>query len=460
MRDEGGRLCSLLPELTQHPYVARVFSERRPSAARGDGGAARVDGHAAISGYRNDVASNGANTAGTAFLLTAAPAGKSKLMDASSVVPSLAAIPPSAWTGTVPATLIELADPVEPQAVLTRLRAVAHAEGPLTLVLVGQLLLDRRHQGVHLALARTTPTTVRYTGFPWEWLLQALRFRRPGATTVFADLATDARTWDHLRAEPLSFGQSVDAYGLVGPAPNGRQVAQPRYLQALAQMLRAGSRDEPEQLHQAVLREIGDMGGGLVLAPGTRVMPSLPPQPPVSDWPVAAVGPPDVRQPPSVPVVEAAPAPRTATAGEPAQDPRPYIHALALSGRHQEADGLAQTWEEHALHLYGFGSPQVAQWVELRADLAKLAGDLRAATQLWIAAARTRLLQQHPGAAEVLAAARSAHYCWTRVEDPADARDCGPELISLLRTLPLLDERHLSTARQRQESLDSASPDG
>lgn len=435
---------------------------------------------AAISRYRNDVASNGANSAGTAFLLTAAPAGKSRLMDASSVVPSLAAIPPSAWTRTVPATLIELSDPVEPQAVLTRLRSVAAAEGPLTLVLVGQLLLDRRHQGVHLALARTTPTTVRYTGFPWEWLLQALQYRRPGATTVFADLAADVRTWDHLRARPLSFGHSVDAYGLVGPAQHGRQAAQPRYLQALAQMLRAGSREGPEQLHQAVLREIGDMGGGLVLAPGAPVpslaplVPSLPVQPPeqladqppeqlpgalplrppvqppASVWPLATAEPPDgVRPSPSVPAAE-----------EPAQDPRPYIHALALSGRHQEADSLAQTWEEYALHTHGFGSPQAAQWVELRADLAKLAGDFQSATRLWTAAARARLLQQSPGAEEVLAAARSAHYCWTRVDDPAQARDCGPELISLLRALPLLDERHLAAARQRQESLDGAPADG
>ena len=140
----------------------------------------------------------------------------------------------------------------------------------------------------------------------------------------------------------------------------------------------------------------------------------------------------------------------------PAQDPRPYVYALAQQGKFNEAAHLAQAWETHALQTYGIDSPQATQWVEIRADLAKQQGNFVLATQLWISAGRTRLAHQSPDAPEVLATAKSAHYCWTQIRDPRQARECGPELISLLRALPSLDRRHLSVAQQRLEFLHNA----
>ncbi|MQT03207.1 hypothetical protein FF041_24345, partial [Streptomyces jumonjinensis] len=128
---------------------------------------------------------------GTALLIAAAPAGKGRLVDASSVLPSLAAVPPSALTGTRAATVVELADPLDPQTVLTRIRAAAASPGPLFLYLAGQLQLDRKQRRVHLALARSTAATLRYTGLPWHWLASELTIRRPGTTTVFVDLVAD-----------------------------------------------------------------------------------------------------------------------------------------------------------------------------------------------------------------------------------------------------------------------------
>ncbi|GAA2110783.1 hypothetical protein [Streptomyces synnematoformans] len=161
-----------------------------------------------------------------------------------------------------------------------------------------------------------------------------------------------------------------------------------------------------------------------------------------------------VRAPHPTAVQPAAPAaPATPPAAAQPQDPRPHIHALAEAGKHREAARLAQAWEQHTLQTYGINSPQATQWVEIRADLARREGNYQLATQLWIAAGRTRLAHQPPDAPEVLATATSAHHCWTQMSDSAQARDCGPELISLLRALPALDRRHLSMAQQRLEYL-------
>ncbi|WP_438297841.1 hypothetical protein [Streptomyces sp. HUAS TT7] len=159
---------------------------------------------------------------------------------------------------------------------------------------------------------------------------------------------------------------------------------------------------------------------------------------------------------PYVPQQTPAPAPQPVPVPQPVpaqQDPRPHIHALSEAGQHREAARLAQAWEQHTLQTHGIDSPQATQWVEIRADLAKREGNYQLATQLWIASGRTRLAHQSPDAPEVLAAAQSAHHCWTQMRDPRQARECGPELISLLRALPSLDRRHLSMAQQRLEFL-------
>nr|WTE08783.1 hypothetical protein OH765_40090 [Streptomyces anulatus] len=165
------------------------------------------------------------------------------------------------------------------------------------------------------------------------------------------------------------------------------------------------------------------------------------PQQPAGAPYVPAQAPPPVQQP-----VVPTPAPAE-------RDPRPYVYALAQQRKFNEAARLAQAWETHALQTYGIDSPQATQWVEIRADLAKQQGNFLLATQLWIGVGRTRLAHQSPDAPEVLSTAKSAHYCWTKISDPHQARECGPELISLLRALPALDRRHVSVAQQRLEFL-------
>ncbi|MER5874569.1 hypothetical protein ABT119_01450 [Streptomyces sp. NPDC001910] len=213
---------------------------------------------------------------GTVLLLAASPVGKGCLVDAASVLPVLAAVAPAVLSGTETANVVELADPLEPQAVLTRLRAAATAPGPLTMFVTGQLQLDRRQRLPHLALARTTPATVRYTAFPWHWITEELRLRPPGLTSIFVDLHADAEAWSLLSGRPLTAGPSTALYGRVAPPPPRRTVAHPAYMKAVATLLRSGHRPPLSQLHQQALKrtsgeETGRPGpADLVLAPGQR----------------------------------------------------------------------------------------------------------------------------------------------------------------------------------------------
>ncbi|NEA62785.1 hypothetical protein [Streptomyces sp. SID12488] len=206
---------------------------------------------------------------GTALLLAASPVGKGCLVDAVSVLPVLAAVAPAVLAGTDTANVVELADPLEPQAVLTRLRAAAMTPGPLTVFLTGQLQLDRKQHLPHLALARTTPATVRYTAFPWHWIAEELRLRAPGTTTLFLDLHADAAAWQYLTGRPFGAGRGVSVYGRVAPPPPRRAVAVPTYMKTVATILRSGYRPEAGRLHQQALGRLSSEGaayGDVVLA--------------------------------------------------------------------------------------------------------------------------------------------------------------------------------------------------
>ncbi|MGW4672957.1 hypothetical protein [Streptomyces sp. NPDC004324] len=332
---------------------------------------------------------------GTVLLLAASPVGKGCLVDAASVLPVLAAVSPAVLSGTETANVVELADPLEPQAVLTRLRAAAAAPGPLTLFVTGQLQLDRRQRLPHLALARTTPATVRYTAFPWHWIAEELRLRPPGTTTVLADLHADAESWDHLATGTLAVGPGVGLYGRVAPPPPRRTVASPTYMKAVATLLRSGHRPALPLLHeQALARAEGDGGRpGIVLAVDARV--------------------------PAAP------------------DPHAEITAAAQAGRHDEAAALAGRREQEAVRAWGAASEEALHWAEVRADLAMLAGDAAGSCRVWLAVATVRLdAGQAADAPAVESAVDRAHHQWGRVEDPLRARELGLALAGLRLRVP------------------------
>ncbi|MFD9286826.1 hypothetical protein ACFWBV_00590 [Streptomyces sp. NPDC060030] len=367
-------------------------------------------------------------------------------------------------------------------ALQVRLRTAAATPGPLLVYLSGRLTTDRRGQQLYLALSRTTTSTARYTALPWEWLGIELRTRPQGLTTVVFDLAADKGTWPLLREYgTLPASTAAEVYGVVTPPGFAGDEGVSTYTRHWIEQLRhAPERPSNSRLHALTVASAALPPGALIL-PGIREItaPGYAFGPPVTDErqgladmpaPRSAVPAPahagggraagPAQQTGTVVTVRTAPAPSpqpgSAHPGFAAQDPRPHIHALAQSGRHTEAAQMAQMWEQYILQTDGFDSPKATEWVEIRADLAKMSGNFLLATQLWVGAGRTRLVHQSPDAPEVLSAARSAHYCWTQLKDVTGARECGPELISLLRALPSLDRRHLTVAQQRLEYLHDA----
>ncbi|MFI8188579.1 hypothetical protein ACIF8T_07220 [Streptomyces sp. NPDC085946] len=347
---------------------------------------------------------------GTVLLVAAAPLGRGRLVDAASVLPVLAAVPPAVLAGTDTANVVELADPLEPQAVLTRLRAAAAAPGPLTVYVTGQLQLDRRQRLPHLAMARTTPQTVRYTAFPWHWFREELRLRPGGATTLVLDLHADPESWRWLRSHPLDSGRNNAVYGRIAPPPSRRSVAAPAYMKAVATILRSGRRPPLEQLHQQALARIApeSTGAELVLA-----------------------------------------------AAEPGGgDPHAALTAAVQAGRHADADALAARHEEAAVRAHGAGSAEALHWAEVRADLAMFAGDAVLSCRTWLAVAEARLNAGQPAdAPAVEAAVDRAHHQWGRIGDPARARELGPALAALRGRVPGRREGALDHVRRRLNRL-------
>ncbi|MFE4616954.1 hypothetical protein ACFRJ7_12660 [Streptomyces sp. NPDC056747] len=382
----------------------------------------------------------GASAVGTAVLLAAAPAGRGRAMDAASVLPVLAAVPPGVLTGTATATVVELADPLDPQTVLTRLRAAAASPGPLVVFLAGQLHLDKRQSLPHLALARTTTATLRYTALPWHWLAGELGGRPPGATTVVADLAADPEVWQRLAAAPdlLHLGPGPHLYGRVTPAPRRGEPTTPDYLRAWAELWRAGARPPFPAMHaEAVVRAAAREASpeAFLLAPVPRPAPA--PSPAPAPTPASAPLPaPAVPAFPPAPVV--------------AQDPHPAILAAAMAGRHGEAAAMAAAWESEALRHHGPRSAEAVHWTEVRADLARLAGEPARSCELWLAAAEFRLALRHPADdPDVEAAVDRAHHQWEQIGDRARAGSIGPALVALRERVPGRRPGALAALRRR-----------
>ncbi|MEV6316571.1 hypothetical protein [Streptomyces sp. NPDC051776] len=563
---------------------------------------------------------------GSALLIAAAPVGKGRLMDAAEVLPALAAVPPGVLVGTAAASVVELVDPADPQVILTRLRTAAASPGPLLIHLIGQLTLDRKQRLPHLALARTTPVTVRYTGFPWHWLAAELAHRALGSTAVFADLVAEAGAWQRLRAEPGLLLMGLPLYGTVSPPPDRRAVSSPVYSRAVSEVLRpASARPAPAELHRRAVTLAGmhpeawDLAGtgvaeGVVsgiapvgpdiapdLAPGLAVtgasagpgsapgricqgqagpgpagpdrigpghghgfgrpghdavgqapgatelatgspgspspardataappqtapssryttspyttspyttspdttspdttspdttspettrearsprpqrMPgrimesrsagppqSAPPAPPQSAPAGGAAAahqhPPAPPTPPAyTPAHHPYPCPQEpAPAGQqavPAQrggavprrdavpprpeavpDPHPAILAAAREGRHGEAAAMAAAWEQQALRTHGATSAEALHWLEVRADLARLAADYARSCELWTAAASARLGRGEPAdAPDLVAAVDRAHHCWEQLGDGAVALALAEHLAEVRRRVP------------------------
>ncbi|MET7843660.1 hypothetical protein ABZT45_34665 [Streptomyces sp. NPDC005356] len=323
-------------------------------------------------------------------------------------LPQLAAIPPARLVGTPYASAVQVANPEDPQTVLTHLRTAAAAPGPLLVYVAGHLVVDSRQHRLHLALARTTARTIRYTALPWHWLAAELQHRPPGTTTVVADLAADPDVLQSLTVQELTLTGPYALYGAV-QLHDRRQHPGPAYTHALAQILRtASARPSADELHHHAAR-------AAVLEEATTM------------WLGGAVAPAPAQQP-----AAAIPAPRPEPAPAVESDPHRAITKACQAGRHGEAASIAATWEQRSLRQYGANSREVAHWIEVRAVIALEEGAPHRACSLWLRGAAVRLSadqdEHHP---DVVAAVDRAHYAWRLVRDLRQARTLGTELLSL-----------------------------
>ncbi|MFE9369435.1 hypothetical protein ACFYM2_06615 [Streptomyces sp. NPDC006711] len=414
---------------------------------------------------------------GTALLLAAAPANKGRLIDAASVLPGLAAVPPGVLTGTDTASVVELADPVDPQTVLTRIRAVAASPGPVSVYLAGQLHLDSRAHQTHLALARTTRTSVRYTALPWQWLAHAFQAREPGTTTVIVDLVADPEAWERLRQEGLALCPGVRLHGRIVPPAPRRAVASPDYLKTYARVWRGGARPPLAELHAYAVDHSGPENALLLSADAPSAQNPAPPSsdatvPPAgtrATLPVPQATPPVPREipaatradvartlPPLPPLPSEPPVTPRASA-----DPHPAILAAARAGRHGEAASMAAMWESEAWRAHGPSSQEALHWLEVRADLARLAQDPARSCELWMSCAQGRLTRgQDADDSDVQAAVDRAHHQWEQLADPERARALTPALIALREQVPGRQQGAVEAVRRRVEQLGTVAAAG
>ncbi|MCQ8768510.1 hypothetical protein [Streptomyces telluris] len=337
-----------------------------------------------------------------------------------------------------------------PQSALAYLQHAAAVPGPLLVWVTGRLMIPARRGGeLHLALPGSTPATVRYTGLPWAWLLRTLQ-AHAGPVLVLADLEADPAALPHVEsgAQTGELSQGVPLFGVVQPVPPVAAREAGPYTRALLEALQTGDRRAGAVLDASALHQRALLGAGLGaetlplqwgvpgpvlanVAAGTRPHPrpryaAAPAPAPVLPHPAPVQRP----EPPAAPV---APAPAEEQA--PSQDDLlPVILAAAHAGRHNEAAAMAAAGEQQALRRHGPDSPEAGLWVEVRADLARMAGDHARAAELWMAAAGARLGRSGPADEEALAAVKRAHYCWQHSGDGAVR--LAPTLLALWERIP------------------------
>ncbi|NLU69808.1 hypothetical protein HCC30_21520 [Streptomyces sp. HNM0574] len=138
---------------------------------------------------------------------------------------------------------------------------------------------------------------------------------------------------------------------------------------------------------------------------------------------------------------------------------RTAVFSAADEGRHGEANAMAVTWEQEALRAGGPTSPDAVHWLEVRAELARRAGDSALSCRLWLYAASSRLQSgQDPASPEVSGAVDRAHHCWHQVTEVPAARELGAALVGLRERAPGARPGALEDVRLRMASLDGGRP--
>lgn len=430
----------------------------------------------------------------------------------------LAGVSPQILLAAESVDAIHLPGATDPQSVLAHLRAAALHPGPLLIHLGGHLVTDRRGEHLYLTLRDSKPATVRQDGLPWQALGAELQHRGELPTLVIADLSADQAAWPLVQSAISPLADGIPLWAVVSPdpeqigtfsralievlhrgRPNGPALLPPELLRDQVHsvvrsdsiILHSHPTDRP--LFRNTSRQIGE-----AVPAGPRPAAVLPQKPLArapKQRPAAAVVqlskpsapsrgvsllkagvPPTVR--PVLPPVSLVKAGQP-TAGQVTLDKRPmtavsfekpvptqavvdYREAIgrivrsAEAGEHDTAAELALTLEKSALAAHGPVAVEVLQVRQVRAHIARLAGRLAQAADVYREVALTLLHARGADDPETQQAATNAEACWRAVPDRTEAIRMAPEIIELRAHLPGPDGRKLRAAERYLKQLAAA----
>ncbi|KQV04712.1 MULTISPECIES: hypothetical protein [unclassified Kitasatospora] len=145
-------------------------------------------------------------------------------------------------------------------------------------------------------------------------------------------------------------------------------------------------------------------------------------------------------------------------------DPAPVDYREAIgrivrsaeAGEHDTAAELALALEESAVAAHGPVAAEVLQVRQVRAHIARLAGRLAQAAEVYREVALALLRSHGADHPETQQAATNAEACWRAVPDRTEAIRMAPEIIELRAHLPGPDGRKLRAAERHLKQLAAA----
>ncbi len=161
-----------------------------------------------------------------------------------------------------------------------------------------------------------------------------------------------------------------------------------------------------------------------------------------------------VPQPPSDPQPQPQPTPPT-----PPADYREALGRIARSaeaGEHAKAAGLALALEQEAVAASGAISEPVLMIRQIRAHVARLAGEPAHAATLYREVALVMIASQGPDDPETQRAVTNAEACWRAITDREQALKVAPEILELRAHLPGPDGRKLRASERYLAQLAAA----
>ncbi|WP_340563351.1 hypothetical protein [Streptomyces sp. GSL17-111] len=347
---------------------------------------------------------------------------------------ALAGVPPAALLGRSSGRVVQFDAPLCPSTVGAALRRAATCPGLLLVGVAGLLRLDGPGGEPYVALGGAAGAAGD-RGLPWAWLAAASASRPCGSTTVVVDLAAAE---DGVEAALERDGGRLDVPGaaVLGVVCGPRRTASVGgYSVALAAILRRDGGPVATGAHDAAVARAGlaDRRGVRVVrsppvaaragrsAPRPGAGARVPPLPSSGNPGGAVVG--ALAGPSSAarPAVRRTPA-QASSATPPHAEAHRALYTELAAGRYSAAVAMASAKERAALRTGGAHSAEALHWLEVRADLARLAGRWADAARGWLTSAERRL-QAGAGPADpaVRDAVDRAHHCWHRCgEDGQD----------------------------------------